>query len=470
MTRSKTIVLRKFWRAFRKDKLFLTLLIATSTVFFLLSSAPSPFHGRLDSLSILPRQDQTDPTKENCQRFQTMHMVFSTGCSPAQHWQAYVFFYHAMRVRQPGNITRITSGCTDEQKQFYARRHEEEVVQKMSNRFHIHFTPDYSDVIKQESYYYANKPFGLRHWMENVLGYPMEKSKLHDDTIIALLDPDMFLTRPLVNNFVSFPTNFPPYYDSNARHTPGLADNCTTHRKPVAQEYGFGFTFVRNLGQHMADIAGESSPAVNVSEADADHFYAPGPPYLVTARDMYKVVTLWCEFTPKIFPFYPHLLAEMYGYATAIAHLKMRHQLSFQLMVSEPLKEDEGWQFLEGTAPDKVCERENVMNIPVTIHYCQDYSVGTHFVSKFRTPRNFLSCEAPLWLTPTPKDLAVRYNQYRLDNGSMVPFEDLKQTARVAFMLCAVTKALNDAATYFKQNHCGDNANYNATYTPFPTN
>jgi len=49
---------------------------------------------------------------------------------------------------------RIVSGCTDETQQtLYAQRHEQEVVQKMSKRFHICFTPNYSNfVIPGQSY------------------------------------------------------------------------------------------------------------------------------------------------------------------------------------------------------------------------------------------------------------------------------------------------------------------------------
>lgn len=43
------------------------------------------------------------------------HVVFSTSCSLQQHWESYVFFYHAMKVQQPGNVTRIVSACTPQQ-------------------------------------------------------------------------------------------------------------------------------------------------------------------------------------------------------------------------------------------------------------------------------------------------------------------------------------------------------------------
>lgn len=30
-----------------------------------------------------------------------------------QHWESYVFFYHAKKVQQPGNVTRIVSSCSE---------------------------------------------------------------------------------------------------------------------------------------------------------------------------------------------------------------------------------------------------------------------------------------------------------------------------------------------------------------------
>jgi hypothetical protein len=422
------------------------------------------FFRHLQMFSNVADDAKLDWENEPCQQFQDIHIVFSTSCSPFQNWQSYAFFYHAMRVEQPGNVTRIVSGCTDEQQQIYARRHEEEVVLKMSNRFHIHFTPDYTNtVIPGQSYMYFNKPFGLRHWMKHVLGYPKEPTKtMPDDNIIALLDPDMILTRPLVNNFEGATKLF--WYHGDE---PGLARTCATHGKPIAQQYGFGNDWITAVGYHMVDIVGKDSPALNISKDDGPFMYSAGPPYLLTAPDMYKVVNLWCDLTPKIHPHYPHLLAEMYGYAMAVAHLQLPHQLVFQMMISEPLVSQEGWEFLNGVAPNQVCGREHVTNAPTVIHYCQYYSVGKYVVLKYYMDENFLSCQAQLLRYP-PKDLAMRYNRRRHVNGSMVPFDDPQQAVRTTFMLCAVTEALNEAASYFKQHHCGDNGNFDASYTPFP--
>jgi hypothetical protein len=71
------------------------------------------------------------------------HVIFSTGCSPSQNWQSYFFFYHALAVHQPGNVTRIASGCTAQQEIELYHFHER-FIHSMSDNFLLHFTPDYS--------------------------------------------------------------------------------------------------------------------------------------------------------------------------------------------------------------------------------------------------------------------------------------------------------------------------------------
>jgi hypothetical protein len=43
---------------------------------------------------------------------QVYHVIFSTDCGDYQAWQSYMAFFRAMKVRQPGHVTRIASGCT----------------------------------------------------------------------------------------------------------------------------------------------------------------------------------------------------------------------------------------------------------------------------------------------------------------------------------------------------------------------
>ena len=96
--------------------------------------------------------------------------------------ESYMFFYSLWRSGQKGNVTRIASGCSDKdaitvQEQF--RRTIQEGIPGGTERFHLHITPDYSRVhqgiiknkAQQDPYKFFNKPYGLKHWFDNKLGF-----------------------------------------------------------------------------------------------------------------------------------------------------------------------------------------------------------------------------------------------------------------------------------------------------------
>ncbi|MCU0649934.1 MAG: hypothetical protein MUF00_18225 [Gemmatimonadaceae bacterium] len=47
---------------------------------------------------------------------------------------------------------------------------------------------------------YFNKPFGVRHWFEKVLGYP-DNHELYHNSVVILLDPDRILLRLFTRDF-----------------------------------------------------------------------------------------------------------------------------------------------------------------------------------------------------------------------------------------------------------------------------
>ena len=76
----------------------------------------------INALGFLPNEDGD---MEVASDGTTLYVVFSTDCEQYQHWQSYLLFFSAMRVRQLGFITRIASGCTDEQQQETREWHQE---------------------------------------------------------------------------------------------------------------------------------------------------------------------------------------------------------------------------------------------------------------------------------------------------------------------------------------------------------
>jgi hypothetical protein len=228
---------------------------------------------------LTPEQDQAlEVNEDDHTRY---HLIFSTDCSPYQHWQSYLVYYSAMRVKQPGTVTRIASGCEDED----AKKMQEwfhEHIQGMSTRFHLHMTPYFSGVKNEKGdvvgdYKFFNKPFGLKHWLEHAEHMSLQQT----DDIVILIDPDMVLLRPITGDFSSDrDTVIGP---KRLNHILGRK---VEHGLPFAQTYGLGFQWE---GFDLDRISGTDSPAKQVNKEDGKLYFPVGPPYLGTVRDMYQV-------------------------------------------------------------------------------------------------------------------------------------------------------------------------------------
>jgi hypothetical protein len=95
----------------------------------------------------------------------------------------------------------------------------------MSDRFHLHTTPNYSRVLKGADYNFFNKPFGIRHWMQESLGFPQNTD--HDETVFIILDPDQLIVRPFVQDYTEesefwFPHNQPVKHTAVTRGHPWI--------------------------------------------------------------------------------------------------------------------------------------------------------------------------------------------------------------------------------------------------------
>lgn len=378
------------------------------------------------------------------------HVVFSTDCSPYQHWQSYLVYYSAYKVRQPGHVTRIASGCTEEESvaiQDWFDAH----VANMSSRFHLHLTPHFSGVEGGGDYKFFNKPFGLKHWMENAVSAHFDLSQQQDD-IVILIDPDMVLLRPLVRDFSDERESL-----ISPRRRKSLLGTRVEHGLPFAQTYGLG-TQWRALD--LDAIAGEDSPAKRVLKNDGFLFYPVGPPYMATVRDMHRIVEKWTEFVPRVHAQYPHLLAEMFAFCIAAAHLGLKHQTIDSLMVSNPSMDGgEGWPLVDKIPAAEMCDfakhpQHEKYAVPSVVHLCQRYAVGDQwFFGKRRVPHDIYSCEYPLLIEP-PSNLALLYDFKKAPNQKEPKALSKVKVARETFMVCFLTSLINDAASFYKQASC----------------
>jgi len=93
------------------------------------------------------------------------YIVFSTSCSVFQDWQSYVFFHRALVVGQPGTITRIASGCQEDEEAAARKVFQEQIEPMAPGRFKIHFTPDFQRQAGRQVYL-----FQQALWHEALVG------------------------------------------------------------------------------------------------------------------------------------------------------------------------------------------------------------------------------------------------------------------------------------------------------------
>jgi hypothetical protein len=378
-----------------------------------------------------------EETKEDETKY---HVVFSTDCSDYHNWQSYVLFYHAQKIGQPGTITRIASGCSAKQTLTMRDFHYHH-VEPISPRFKTHFTPSYSE-IDGDHFIYFNKPFGLRHWMEHVLGFPHADD---EDAIIILIDPDMILLKPITRFFDNSTDRW--------RHD-GLSK--VTHGHPVAQQYLLAPIW---LEWNLTHLLGSRTPAVQLTREDAWRSSQLGPPYIATARDMWKLAKRWTELCVEVKKIYPYMLAEMYAYILAAADLNMQHAVSHSLMWSDPkVQYTEPWDWVEGMDTEDLCGKMPAKFANV-LHYCQPFAFDDWGLFKNDLRGKMQKCSHPLLAEP-PMDLVANYDLTRIH--PVLADRDLTKqhewaervNKREGFMLCQVIQKLNEALEHHRSHVC----------------
>jgi len=395
------------------------------------------------------------PPKNQKKKERRYFMVFSTSCDPFQNWQALAFFHFAHKVNQPGNVTRLVSGCKPEEAEAL-KKLQDEKISMLSDRFQLHVTPDFE--VGGGNLKYWNKPKGLLDWMENVLGFPDNADEYKDDVII-IVDPDMMLLRPITDNFDDYRLTTDNWVGEQ-RHTR------VSRGKPIAQAYAYGNSWLTSLKGNLSYVVGDDSPALQVSVKEAELYYPAGPPYLATGKDMYDIAFHWVRFLPRLYELFPHFMVEMHGYSVSAAHLKLPHHLNRGFMVSN-VGGNEGFDFLKEVSRANACKPIIPQeNLPLVMHYCQRYALGRWFFSKYKLREDIFDCDAPMLREP-PLNVGQMLDWNIFPNG--VEMRDYKDPSKHrlivedAWMLCTIVYAINEVAISFKKNHCDSNANFEKT-------
>lgn len=342
----------------------------------------------------------------------------------------------------------------------------------MSDRFDLHITPDYSNLIEGLNYKFFNKPLGLRHWMEEGLRFPSTLAS-YDSTIIVILDPDQYILRPFQEDYTG---------DETMKwHGKNLGNEFRIRKgKPFAQLYSFGSVFATKVNKDIDSVvqaakytAHRRSHLYDWTTNEVEQHYAAGPPYIAVASDMYDIVKTWAEIAKPVYELTTGHLSEMYAYSTAAAHLNLPHQLGDSFMVSNPdMNRGEGWGLIDQAEPSQVCEFDAAWTakLPQIVHYCQRYYLGPYFFSKYKLPKLFLSCDQALIKDPIDiegTEISTRYETSVTPNGEMNVIRPMERK-RHAFMLCQTISKVNAALTFWKHQHCDPKtANFNKTYV-FP--
>jgi len=449
-----------------------------------------------DRLALLARLGVVSKAKvlaEQNARDEAIHILFSTDCSAFQDWQALVVFHSAHQVGQRGHVTRIASGC-DAKAQFelvtlYARLWP--VSRTGGWVYSVHFHPDFKAEVLIHSKAY--KPFGVLNWLRVYADRKLAKTSVHsrdagsarplvgNDTIIALIEPDFLFLRPLTlqvrDNAASL---FPE--SSGAGSTESAMPDYVRRGRPVGQ-------LIRGLGAPWAlpenrqkpkkalrerdgvsnyfdveYICGKGSACASIGFEDAIKWHAVGPPYIVHIDDFRLIVDSWVQMVPKIQSGsgLSNRIAVMHAYNLAAVHLKLPHATVLNHMVAHvDYSDSEGWKWIDALG-DNVCQPPTealhadrkifypLSALPTLLHYHQYYEVGEFGFYKHLFDTKFFQCNSPLLVEP-PLDVGkVRVVQKA---GKVVKITE-ENARRNSFMLCALSRVVNDAVLDVKVRSC----------------
>ncbi|KAJ1444924.1 hypothetical protein M885DRAFT_551527 [Pelagophyceae sp. CCMP2097] len=389
-----------------------------------------------------------------------VHVVFSTDCSPYQDWQTEVVFHSAQLVGQRGPITRIASGCEEARQQHLRQRYS---LLYPNRPYYIHFTPDFSGAGSGSTYKFYNKPGGMEHWLASA-----DAAKV---PVIALIDPDFIFLRPLTDVVDDDALVFPPWTRVSLADFFGGSVQRVSEGRPVAQQYGLGTYW---LGFDRSKICTEpGSPCLSTTRADAAKYFPVGPPYILHFNDWRKLASVWREFAPRVYAQYPDLLAEMYAYCCAAAHLGLKHARVNHLMVSNVDVGDEGWKRLDAWPLEESCGKKTpgivqmaldggpYRALPMFLHYCQAYRLGDWMFAKRRVPAAmFDDCSHPLLAEADVSIHALRHDFTPPGNACKQATVRTELVARgnhinrTAAVLCLATWHTNAAAAYARRLTC----------------
>jgi hypothetical protein len=369
-----------------------------------------------------------------------LHIVFSSGCNQFQHWQAELLLATAHAVGQRGRITRIVSGCHDKSAETAKHTHQafpkgkgdhlvpmNMLLKSVNPHFGLFVTPTFEGAI---DFPWINKPSSIAYFLKET------KAELEaaGETVIAILDPDFVFLKPLSQQG-STPDNL-------LHHNPVAASgppvDIVRRGKPVAQFYAIGGAWVKTF-----DIAGmtgnPNSPALKYSYQGAVENFAVGPPLMMHVDDLREMAPLWAKFMKPVVEHKKDILADMFAYSIASAHLGLEHTVLDQFMISAWMyggsEKGQAWPWLAQWKEQHISGEHRVscanpvpgpgQKVPTFIHLASNFEgpeidEGEWQFHKGKVPPDILECSVPL-LISAPDDLYdLSYSHYKTDISAFV--------------------------------------------------
>mmetsp|Transcript_12645 Transcript_12645/g.20436 ORF Transcript_12645/g.20436 Transcript_12645/m.20436 type:complete len:567 (+) Transcript_12645:206-1906(+) len=387
-----------------------------------------------------------------------LHIIFSSGCNYFQHWQSELLLATAYLVGQRGRVTRIVSGCYDktaenvkhEHQTFPAGKNDQLVPIEILNRsvnenFGLFVTPEFEGAI---AFPWINKPSSIKYFMENARP---ELERL-GETVIAILDPDFIFLKPLtqVGEKPSDMIISEPVLKDKDLNNPV---DVVVKGRPVAQRYGLGGGWVDPKWDLDVITGDHSTPAKKWTREEAQLWTDVGPPLMAHVDDLTPLSVLWEKYMRPVLEIEKEILADMWAYSIASAHLGLKHTIVNHHMISSwPSTQNDKSQAFPWVKEWKEmsCRNPEVKpgyKLPTFIHMASNFKApdrieGPWMFHKGHVPATILDCDSPL-IIESADDL---YEKSLEQN-------DFK-THYTAWVLCHIVAKLNEVLMLYKQKFC----------------
>lgn len=417
-----------------------------------------------------------------------LHFVFSSSCEPYQHWQSQLLAESFARVQQRGRLTRIVSGCSDEQLVDLMERHGASSLPSMSTpRVELHVTKSFAvkptpEASPSDDYAPYNKPFGLRDWLRHA------NPPVRPDATIVIIDPDFLFLKPFSIDTRARVTSARGVDSKNYVRDGEVVDGLRQYKKffvyegqreltSVRAEVRDGLAVAQRWTAYLGSAGFDNPKAIadmcpecgSVTADDAREYYAVGPPYVLTRSDLDKIVDDYCAFTVAQRVARPDVwMAEMLGYSLAAAKHGLKHTTFDNLALGG--KADDYFDFVElikgnpcSSGPEfrPVKAASDVVEpplipgeAPALLHGCHSYRAtddrGLEWLYyKQYVPNDMFACDSWLLAEPPASVWTLAKKQ-----------KDVKLMQQ-AYGLCTTIRTVNRALVDFKTRACPNGFNAN---------